>query len=183
MFLWDQQRVTLNVPAKRVLLLERSLSDIEVTLPGLTPEKSRAYLCAFQAQRGIRIAVVLQLLKSNRYAYYLNQGGELESEDAGRMLDEGRQFAESLGFMLGEMDFRQLSPEDKQDVWKQLPFLHGQLAVNPPAAEMKRDMLKPPTAAPTVTPAPAPRRMPSPEEMMQRRRQFIENLGRLLAML
>lgn len=182
MFRWDRQRKTLNVPAGRVLQLERSLADFTVALPGLSPQPARAFLCAYQEQRGIRVAVVLQLLDSRSHAFYLNQEGELGPEEAARAFDQGRQFAESLGFMLGVMDYRDLPAEKRQRVWQQLTFLHAQPAAGQSAGTRPGAARQPPVKAADAA-AKAPPRPPSPEEMALRRRRFIENLGRLLAML
>jgi len=179
MYQWDKQRQSLDLPISAVLRLERAIAEVQVTLPGLAPEPARAYLCAWQQQGGIRIAVVLDLKTSRRHACYLNGDGEIEAEDAGRVLAEGRQFAESLGFTLSDLDLRRRSPAEQQALWNELRFLQP-AGAQPAASEIKPRPAV--TGAGSAEPEVGPQ-LPSPEEMLRHRRQFIDNLGRLLAML
>ena len=183
MYHWERQRKTLNVPASRIVLLERSLSDVEVKLPDLSPELSRAYLCVYKVRNGLRIAVVLHLLKSQQFAFYMDEGCELDAREAERNLVLARQFAESLGFMLGDLDFRQLKPDVQLETWQQLEFLHPRV----PKQASSAGQARPPAAKPAASASSnqggkgaAP--IPGQSEMARHRQQFIENLGRLLAM-
>lgn len=179
MFQWDKQRQSLDLPIAVVLRLERAISEVQVSLPGLAPEPARAYLCAWQHKGGIRIAVVLELLTSGRLACYLNDGGDLDADDAGRVLAEGRQFAESLGFTLSDLELRRRRPAEQQQIWNQLRFLQ------PPRPEEASDPDRSRPAAPAESQGAAlgEIQLPSAEEMQRLRRHFIENLGRLLASL
>jgi hypothetical protein len=200
MYQWDKQRTSLNTAAGKVLRLERSIADVQVSLPGLAPEQACAYLCAYQEGEGIRIAVVLHLLKSDQVAFYMNPGGPLDSEAAGRELGEGLRFAESLGFTLGELDFRRLAPDAQSELWSSLNFFlapdisqqkrqpkYSSRPSEPPPAARQRDAASE-IARPVVVQVPSapPKveaKLPSAEEMLRHRKAFIRNLGRLLGML
>ncbi len=78
MFVLHKEIQRLEVPAQRVLLLQRSLSDIQIAIPGTTPQEATAYLCVFATGKGYRIVAVLDLLASRRLLFYLNEGGEVQ---------------------------------------------------------------------------------------------------------
>ncbi|TYO98816.1 hypothetical protein EDC39_105185 [Geothermobacter ehrlichii] len=179
MFRQDPNRTRLGIPAQQVLRLEESISDAQVSVPGYPSQMARAYLCVFQTGSGLRVTVVLHLLTSNRLVFFLNSGGPLGKDDACRVLGEGMQFAESLGFMLGNLDFHRLSPAERQELWNSLPLEKGLAAASPsrPASAAEREN------GPSVEEPPALRTEWTVEEMQLKRRRFIENLGRLLAML
>jgi len=203
MFKWEKQRQSLNTSTGRILRIERSIADIQVSLPGLTPDDACAYICVYRDDEGIRVAVVLHLLQSDQLAFYMNDEGPLDSEAAGRVLGDGLFFAESLGFTMGNLDFQRLSREQQAELSSTLAFspAAGQSRkVMPlqaaPRPEVKTDRQGDKTAAPAqaavnqvVEPPPRPvpqnieRRPPSAVEMQQRRQAFIQNLGRLLGML
>jgi hypothetical protein len=202
MYQWEKQRTSLNTVAARVLRLERSIADVQVSLPGLAPQQARAYVCAYHDGDGVRIAIVLHLLQSDQLAFYMNLEGPLDSEAAGRELGNGLQFAESLGFTMGDLDFRRLPPDVQGRLWSSLAFFLAPGA----APEARRPKDSPRTPVPPAEPAaahqaavqnavksdvkqspPTPKRverkLPTAEAMLQRRKTFIQNLGRLLGML
>ncbi len=176
MFRQDPNRTRLGIPVQRVLRLEASLGDAQVSVPGYPSQMARAYLCVFQTKAGLRVTVVLHLLTSDRLVFFLNGEGPLGKDEACRVLGEGMQFAESLGFMLGNLDIHRLSPPERQKLWESLPLEKGLAAVSLPSSRPAGERV--PVGKP-----PASRRGWTVEEMQRKRRRFIENLGRLLAML
>jgi len=181
MFEWDKKRTRLDVSARRVLRLERSLSDVQVSMPGMDPQSATAYLCVFQASQGLRIAFVLHLHQAESLAFYLNNDGDLDKDEASRVLGEAVNFAETLGFMLGNLDFHRLSPESRQSFWDALPLQQGLAPAKATTAKAAPTTIRKPfPAAPVVE---CPTRGWTVEEMVAKRRRFVENLGRLMAML
>lgn len=178
MFQWDEKRQQLAIPARQVLRLERSLSDVQVSLPGLDPQLTTAYLCAFQVSGGLRVAIVLHLHTSRRLAFYLNREGTIDKEDAGRVLGEAVHFAETLGFMLGDLDFLRIPEQDRERYWQSLPLAKG-IPLQPAGATVAGEKQN----AETDAPEPPVRNGWTVEEMTAKRRKFIENLGRLMGML
>jgi len=198
MYQWEKQRTSLATVPGRVLRVERSIADVQVSLPGLSPEAASAYVCAYHDGRGIRVAVVLHLLQSDQLAFYMNSDGPLDSEAAGKVLGDGLSFAESLGFTLGDLDFCRLPKADQEELWTSLAFFMAKgsdskivTAPATPALELTLAQSEPiaasrPTTQPkprTTVPRPAAHRLPSVEVMQHRRKTFIQNLGRLLGML
>jgi len=133
MFRWHKEIERLDIPASQVLHLERSLSAVQVALPGLPSQDATAYLCAFSVGKGLRVALVLHLHTSQWLAFYLHEQVEASLQEAGRLIEEGTLFAESMGFMLSDMDYRKLSLERRRALWDSLP-LKGGVESTPPFA-------------------------------------------------
>ncbi len=171
MFEWDKNSERLEVSPERVRRLFCSLGDTQVALPGLPSQKSSAYLCAYEGSTGIHVVVVFHLLKSRRLAIYRHDQGAVAPQKLKRLLDEGMLFAESLGFLLDDMEFSLLDPLVQRKRWNSLPLSQGGaygLDESIAAAE---------------APAAAVPELPRQEELHQRRRFFIEKIGRFLATL
>lgn len=147
MYQWEKQRTSLATVASRVLRVERSIADVQVSLPGLSPEEASAYVCAYHDGTGIRVAVVLHLLQSDQLAFYMNSDGPLDSEAAGNVLGDGLSFAESLGFTLGDLDFRRLSKDDHEELWSSLAFFMAK-------GQVRKVVAAPVTPALAVTQSP-----------------------------
>lgn len=200
MFQWDQKRSALNLSPGRILRLERSLNDVQVTLPGGPPEDAGAYLCAFGVSGGVRVAVVLHQRRSGRLAFYFNSEGDVDQKKSAKVIDDGHQFAESLGFMLGDLDFPHLSDRDKQKLWDSLPFCGENAVAKPNPEPVPKPAPKPPpkpapvqpappVAAPKATnkrlqdPAPKPETSAAPDAVAGNGNSLAESLGRVLGML
>ena len=153
MFRWHKEIERLDIPASRVLHLARSLSAVQVALPGLPSQEATAFLCAFVAGKGLRVALVLHLHTSQRLAFYLHARAEAPRQEAGRLIEEGQQFAESMGFMLSDMDFRRVDIKKRDALWNSLPLRAGAEPSAPVAAEASPVAAKEPPVA--VIPPPA----------------------------
>jgi hypothetical protein len=130
MFRWHKEIERLDIPASQVLHLERSLSAVQVALPGLPSQEATAYLCAFAVGKGLRVTLVLHLHTSRRLAFYLHERAEAPLQEADRLIEEGALFAESMGFMLSDMDYSLLGIKERDDLWDSLSLKAG---VEPPA--------------------------------------------------
>jgi hypothetical protein len=180
-----------------VLRLERSLGDVQVALPGLPAQDATAYLCGFAAGQGLRVAVALHLQQSGCLAFYLNDDGEIPRREAARVLTQALNFAESMGFMFGDMDIHLRSPEERLALWRSLPLYAGIGATRagrataapgghrPEGKSPAGAPSGPPIAgsppAPSGKPGTAPRRPPTPAELAAKRERLRQNLGRFLA--
>lgn len=192
MFRWHKEMDRLTIPVRRVLCLQRSLNRIQIALPGMPSQESTAYLCAFGAGQGVRVAAVLELHVSRRLAIYLNDQGEVASRRAGAILSEGISFAESMGFMLDDLHFHKLGEKEREALWASFP-LAGEERAAPPAAAPRpsppaggepgadssdvEDVLSEKWLPPSLR----RRTPPSPGELAARRVKLRENLGRFMA--
>lgn len=125
MFRWHKEITCLDIPASQVFHLERSLSVVQVALPGLPSQEATAYLCVFSAEKGVRVALVLHLHTSQCLAFYLHEGVDAPQKEADRLIEEGLDFAESLGFMLSDVDYRKLDKQQRVIIWDSLPLQNG----------------------------------------------------------
>lgn len=187
MFVLHKEIQRLEVSAERVLLLQRSLSDIQVAIPGTTSQEATAYLCVFAAGKGYRIVAILHLLSSRRLLFYLNGEGEVQQREANRILKEGIHFVESMGFILSDLDFQRLSPAERTAMWQSLPLKTGIVAA-PPAAKVVQSSAPvrpppPPSAPPTGETVPQIQQIPPAAEQRARQEAFLENIGRFLSSL
>jgi hypothetical protein len=132
MFRWHKEIQRFDIPASQVLHLERSLSAVQVALPGLPSQEATAYLCSFAVGKGLRVGLVLHLHTSRCLAFYLHERTEAPLREAGRLIEEGALFAESMGFMLSDMDYRKLDIDKREALWNSLPLKAG---VEPPAPD------------------------------------------------
>jgi len=172
MFVWDKKCELLEVGPDRVRRLYQSLGDTQVALPGLQSQKSSAYLCAYEDAKGVQVVVVFHLLVSRQLAIYRYDKGRVSPGNLNAVLDEGVHFAESLGYLLDDMEFQLLDPLAKRERWDSLPLAHGGAYGLDDAAAVG----VPPVAVVVDE-------QPSLEELHERRRFFIEKLGRFLATL
>jgi hypothetical protein len=202
MFHWRKEMERLDVSARKVRRLYRSLSDIQVALPGLPSQEATAYLCAWEMGENFGIAVVLHLHISRRLAVYCHEPEKIPKEDVARVLNEGIHFAESMGFLLGDLDIQLLNPRQRLDRWDSLPLKGGDAARTPSPAEPAETL--PAEQAERAEEAEEAeeveevstdlesnlasrsaallRKQPiTPEEVETRRKKLLENLGRFLA--
>jgi hypothetical protein len=122
MFQFNKKLKRLDIPAKNVLRLQRSLGDVQIALPGITAQRATAYVCAFSTEHGLRVAIAFHLRDTNDVVYYLNGEGNIPRKDIGAVLQEGARFAETLGFILTDLDIHLVNPEAQKSLWESLPL-------------------------------------------------------------
>lgn len=197
MYRWHKGLEKLEIPAQRVIRLQRSLSDVLVAHPGFPAQEATAYLCVFSSGQGVRAALALHLKTSQQLVFYLNEDGEVPQGQVKRLVEEGNRFAESMGFLLTEMDLSQRNAAAREEVWNSFPLKAGvePPPVAPPEAPKPSPQEGEP-AGPASVAAPAGQGQPkmpaaggkealvlTPEELARRRQSLLEKLGRLLASL
>ena len=121
MFQFNEKLKRLDIPAKNVLRLQRSLGDVQIALPGIKAQRAAAYVCAFSVEQGLRVAIAFHLRETNSVVFYLNDGNKTREEIAA-VLNEGVLFTETLGFILTDLEIQKTSPEDKESIWDSLPL-------------------------------------------------------------
>jgi hypothetical protein len=195
MFIWQQEMERLDIPVQHIALLQRSLGDIQVALPGLPSQRATAYLCVYGEEQGLRIAVALHLKASRRVVFYLNDEGAVDRRQAQRVLQQGTQFVEAMGFLLGDVDLQRLRQQERAAMWDALPLRGGDpeapsetsAGAQPPlptetvsrAETVRRDEPEPPSMPLPV--ATLRRSPPTAEELEKYRERLLEHLGRFLA--
>jgi hypothetical protein len=133
----------------QVVALVESINQPQVSIPGKTSQAVQGYLCGLRNPNGtFSILVSLFLPKAGENVVYVHDRRQLSLEDYRQVEIEGLQFLESMGFMLDNLNFRNLAPAQQEATLKRVPVFSPP---RPPAAPTPA----PPTAR-TSAPAPAP---------------------------
>jgi len=206
MFELNEKLNRLDIPASKVLRLQRSLGDVQIALPGQHSQLATAYICAFSDGKGARVAIGLHLKLDFKVIYYLNTGGEISSANAGSVLNQAIDFSETLGFMMNDVDIHKLGSEEKSSLWESMPLKNPPVKPAPPAVpqtvakatpaatntEMVEETEALSAAESVELDLGLPRRKlvarskkqrPSPAELEKKRGRLRENLGRFLSSL
>jgi hypothetical protein len=130
------------VPATRdqVVALIEGINQPQVSIPGKAPQAVSGHLCGLRNASGsFSIFVALHLSKTGENVIYLHPRRQVTADEFREVQDEGLHFLESMGFMLDNLNFRNMAPELQDATLKRLPIF------SPPR--------RPPVAPPTEGPA------------------------------
>ena len=125
------------IPATRdqVVALVESINQPQVSIPGKEPQAVQGFLCGLRNPTGsFSIFVSLFLPKTGENVVYVSDRRELEMEEYRRVEIEGLHFLESMGFMLDNLNFRNLAHAQQVETLKRVPLFQEPRAV-PAAAE------------------------------------------------
>jgi len=115
------------IPATReqVVALVESINQPQVSIPGKAPQTVQGYLCGLRNPSGtFSIFVGIYLPKSGESVVYLHPRRELTLEEYREVEIEGLHFLESMGFMLDNLNFRNLGHAQQVDTLKRVPLFH-----------------------------------------------------------
>ncbi len=113
------------VPATReqVVAVVESINQPQVSIPGKAPQQVPGHLCGIRNPNGtLSIYVAMYLPKSGENVVYVHDKRELTVEEYRDVEIEGLQFLESMGFMLDNVNFRNLSPAVQAETLKRVPL-------------------------------------------------------------
>lgn len=135
MFVQQKQLSVLNVPSSRVSMLYRSGTDIQLALPEMPSQMASAFMMLLRGGGKVQVLVALHLTKSAVNLFYVSDSGEVAAELADRELEAGLDFAESMGFVLNDVEFNRKTGPEKEAYWKSMPICtkHSPLPVETPA--------------------------------------------------
>lgn len=137
MFQYNEKLKRLDIPAKNILRLQRSLGDVQVALPGIKAQRATAYVCAFSVEQGLRVAIAFHLRETNSVVFYLNDGNKTRKEIAD-VMHQGVLFAETLGFMLSDLDIQKADDADREAIWESLPLKNPPKPIDPKKVEVEK---------------------------------------------
>jgi hypothetical protein len=136
------------VPAVReqVVAVVESINQPQVSIPGKSPQAVVGHLCGLRNGNGtLSIYVSLHLPKTGENVVYVHDRRQLSVEEYRNVEVEGLQFLESMGFMLDNLNFRNLAAAMQEQTLARIPLFAPPRA---PAAA-------PGAAGAAATPAPA----------------------------
>lgn len=125
MFVWDQSTRAIMVPAGQVIHLFRSMRDVQLALPGVSAQEATAYLCQYRTDAGIETVAVFHLHQSDVLAFYFSEPRVVSATQMEKMLNQGLNFVESMGFLLTDQDIHYLDDADRKMLWESLPLMAG----------------------------------------------------------
>jgi|GEM_PF-1804049 len=190
MFRRDQDRERFDIAGRQVRHLYRSVGDVQLAMAGLPSQEATAYVFSYAHDGGLGAAVILHLKESRKLALYFPESRSVGRKEIGAVLDEGLHFAESMGFILADLDIHLLDDAKKEAFWQELP-LNAHFSPSPVAEADKLSesgeaagKCQPAGSTPVpiaaVAEEPVP---PTPQEMAAGKKRLVENLGRFLASL
>jgi hypothetical protein len=154
----------LPVVKEQVVAIIESINQPQISVPGKTSQLVTSHLCGVRNPNGsFSIYVGLHLTKTGENVIYVSERAQLSVEEYREVEVEGLHFLESMGFMLDNLNFRNLSPDVQDQTFKRIPVFHPPRPPAPPApAAAPAATATPAPAAPGVAPAPAAAPAPQP---------------------
>ncbi len=113
------------IPAARdaVVAVVESINQPQVSIPGKTPQQVTGHLVGVRNPNAtFSIFVALHLPKSGENVVYVHGRRQLTVEEYRDIEVEGLQFLESMGFMLDNLNFRNLAPDVQEKTLKRIPL-------------------------------------------------------------
>ena len=128
-----------------------SINQPQVSVPGKAAQMVFGHLCGVRNPNGtFSIYVGLHLAKTGENVVYVNDRAQLTVEEYRAVEVEGLHFLESMGFMLDNLNFRNLTPDVQEQTFQRIPLFH------PPRPSA-------PAAAPAPAAGAAPPAQPGPD--------------------
>ena len=122
------------VPATReqVVAIIEAINQPQISIPGKEPQSVQGLLCSLRNANGtFSIVVALHVPRTGENVIYLHEKRQLASEEYREVQDEGLHFLESMGFMLDNLNFRNMARALQDETMKRLPLF---FPPRPPAA-------------------------------------------------
>ena len=113
------------VPATRdrVVALVESINQPQISIPSKPSQAVTGHLCGVKNANGsFSIYVALFLPQSAENVVYVHEPRELAFEASREAEGEGLQFLESMGFMLDNLNFRNMNPDLQQRTIERVPL-------------------------------------------------------------
>jgi hypothetical protein len=131
------------IPASRdqVVLLVEGINQPQVSIPGKPPQSVSGHLVGLRDAGGrFSVLIGLHLPRSGENVVYAHPRREVGLHEFGALQDEGLAFLESMGFMLDNLNFRNLGTEQQDAVLRRVPLFSPRSAPASPQAESEREL-------------------------------------------
>jgi hypothetical protein len=128
------------VPATReqVVALVEGINQPQISIPGKEPQGVSGHLVSLRNSDGsFSIVVALHLPKSGENVIYLHGKRRCSAEEYRDIQDEGLHFLESMGFMLDNLNFRNLAADLQEATLRRVALFSPPKAPAAGAAETK----------------------------------------------
>lgn len=121
MFTVDQKLKGLPASADQVLALHQSINSPHLAVPGRKAGPAKSFIAGLKGPHGGAVFVYLHLPESAECAVYSAPRRDLTADQFKQAEAEALAFAESMGFMMDNMNFRTLPPEEQAELLRTLP--------------------------------------------------------------
>jgi hypothetical protein len=114
------------VPAVReqVIAIVESINQPQVSVPGKEPQQVSGHLVGLRNGNGtLSIYVGIHLPQSGENVVYVHDRRQLTAEEYRDVEAEGLHFLESMGFMLDNLNFQNLSRDVQEDTLRRVALL------------------------------------------------------------
>jgi hypothetical protein len=111
------------VTKEQIVAIVESINQPQVSIPGKTPQQVAGWLVGIRnANNTFSLFVGLHLQKTGENVIYLDERRQVPVEGYRELEVEGLHFLESMGFMLDNLNFRNLAVEAQDDMMKRIPL-------------------------------------------------------------
>jgi hypothetical protein len=120
-------RLSLGVSPEAVVAIIESINTPNISIPELGTEPTKAYLVGVATPAGgYGIFCYLLFMETNTPIVYISNPPEVPFEQYGALESDAIQFAESMGFILDNMNFRAQPGDVQARIIEQVPFFRDQ---------------------------------------------------------
>ncbi|HTN53273.1 MAG TPA: hypothetical protein VML50_12770 [Anaeromyxobacter sp.] len=108
---------------EQVVAIVESINQPQVSIPGKASQTVLGHLCGVRNPNGsFSIYVGLHLPRTGENVVYVHDRRQLGVDDYRQVEVEGLQFLESMGFMLDNLNYRNLAPEMQEQTLQRIPL-------------------------------------------------------------
>jgi hypothetical protein len=134
----DPKLKYLSATREQVVAVVESINQPQVIIPGRGPQAAQAYVAGLRnANASFSIFIYLWMSQSKEAVIYSYHQREFALEDYREAESEALHFVESMGFMMENLNFRNLSPEAQKEVFERVPVFAAAQRAPESAAEAK----------------------------------------------
>jgi hypothetical protein len=124
---------------EQVVLLVEAINQPQVSIPGKSPQAVTGHIVGLRHAAGtFSVLVGLHLPRTGENVIYVHPEGEVPAGRASGLQEEAQGFLESMGFMLDNLNFRNIGPEQQAAALKRIPIFSPPTAQESPEAEAER---------------------------------------------
>lgn len=131
MFTIDSRLRGLPVSREQVVALFQSINSPHLAVPGKQAGPAQAYILGVRGASGFVVFVYLYLADGPDCAVYVPERRNLSADEYRLQEQEALAFAESMGFMMDNLNFRAQPPEQQDRMMKSFPVFQREVGPKP----------------------------------------------------
>ncbi|MCP4499244.1 MAG: hypothetical protein GY822_04655 [Deltaproteobacteria bacterium] len=121
MFVHLKERDVLGITPEQCVSVIKSLNVPNISIPDVGTEPTKSFIVGAQSPSGgFKIFIYMHHTDTQRVSIFTNDGPEVPLEQYANMENAAVEWVESLGFMLDNLSFHTLIPEQKKKLGDEL---------------------------------------------------------------